>query len=102
MPFMCSSKKNFRKKILSYLKSAPSNSSKFKISCKTGTLRIRDQKWLILCCFLRQNFEKLSPYLKAESLNSAKSKVPRNSKRPSNLGPKILYLRFLGYNFEKL
>ena len=96
---------------MSYLKSAPSSSSKYQKSSeitttitattKNGTKNDLKKKRKTYLGILARKFEKLKLYLKSTSSNLPKYKNLFKTKREANLGPKMPYLGILGCKFEK-
>ena len=99
------------KKLMSYLKSAPSSSSKYQKSSeitttitattKNGTKNDLKKKKKTYLGILARKFEKLKLYLKSTSSNLPKYKNLFKTKREANLGSKMPYLGILGCKFEK-
>ena len=71
---------NFEK-LLSYLKSVPSNLSNCKVSCKNKNAKMWNQKCLILI-FFGWNLKILFSYLKSASSNLCNCKISCKNKNP--------------------
>ena len=76
MPYMGIFGQELEKKLLSYVKSEPSNLSICKILRKNNNTQICDQKCLIYV-FLVWNLEKILSYLKSATSNLSNYKILR-------------------------